>query len=172
MKKIVLAIILFFIVLFFSIYLTNLKISRFTSEKEYEIIDSLMYILEIKKIKTNVTYIEKTNESYFLGIEVHKDNLLTFGIIPINSPIERVRRIITLNNLENSVVGVKIFCDGNICDFINISKPYFILKPKENREIEIAVENKNITGYYEGYIYINVLKPKNKIWEVILYFLY
>ncbi|MEM5828127.1 MAG: hypothetical protein QW197_01315 [Candidatus Aenigmatarchaeota archaeon] len=157
--------------LFLILALSFISEIKFESENNTEIKDLFVFKVEITKIKTNVSYVEKTNSSYIpLGFEFHSD-VLSFGEIPINSPIERVRRVITLNNLDENVAKVKIFCKGNICNFLNISSNNFFLLSKEKKDVEISAENKNVKGNFEGYIYINVFKPKHKFLEVFVWLL-
>lgn len=173
-KVIILAAIITFFILSFIIAISFIRNLKFESEKEFEIRDFWFFRVEITRLKANVTYTyvnSSSNISYPIGIEIHEKNLLSFGMIPINSPIERVRRILNIENLDDYRAKVKIFCKGIICNFLNISENNFNLNAKEKKIVEISAENKKVEGYFEGYVFVNVFKPKDKIWEFLIFLL-
>lgn len=129
------------------------------SENFQEVRDLIFYVVEITKFKVNVSFIAAENETLPLGLEFH-ENVLSFGEVPINSPIERVRKSIFLSNRDHREAIVKVFCEGKVCNFLNFSQQIFKLKPYENVSLEISLENKGILGNFEGFVYINVIKRK------------
>jgi len=127
----------------------------------------LFFDIEINKIKANVSFTQNQNFSY--GIQ-HYADVLSFGVIPTKE-IKRVRKYLSLNNLDERMAKVYVLCRGEICKFLEIKDKEFFLSPKEKREIEISLINDGkAEGSFEGYIYVTIIKPKNNLWNFFLNF--
>lgn len=158
-----------FVVLFllFSLIQTELKVQiEDGNEIETKLI---LFDLFVKKIKANVSFVKIHYENVSIGLEIHERDVLSFGVVPLSSGIEGIRREIKIKNFENIKIKTKIKCEGKICDFIEIKEDSFILNPQEERKIVFRLRNNDVEGLFEGYIYIYFFKPKNRLCETFLY---
>jgi len=144
-----------------------LLLISFNNTENLEKVNFLLFDVEINKIKANVSFIQAQNFSY--GIQ-HYPDVLSFGVIP-SKEIKRVRKYLSLNNLDERISKVYVLCKGEICKFLEIKDKEFFLLPKEKKEVEISLINDGKTeGSFEGYIYVTIIKPKNNIWNLLLNF--
>lgn len=109
-------------------------------------------IIEKKKIYANII----VGDSY--GLDVNGSALM-FGMIP--SGKGSVSRDIFLTNSYKGDVKVKIYVEGNIKEFLQISDNDFILKKDEIKKVNFIVSAPAGTehGVYNGYVFVLIKNP-------------
>ena len=107
------------------------------------------------KLKANVTELRINNSKLLLGIS-NDPTEFNFGIVPENIT---VKKILNLKNNENFDSLIEIHIDGNISDYIKVEEENFLLKGKENKQIDITFNATKI-GYYTGEVEVYITTPK------------
>lgn len=103
-------------------------------------------ILEKKEVYASV------NVNNYIGFDINS-TALKFGTIP---PGNSAFRKIYLENSYNDTVRVKIYVEGKIKDFVEVSDNDFILLKNEKKEVNFVVKIPSETefGFYEGKIIV------------------
>lgn len=157
---------IFFILIFFLFLNFSFKDYKIEN-KDFYVNENLFFRFEIKRIFSNITIVNTTNQSYLIGFQI-EPNLLTFGAFSKDSPIKSIRRFIEIKNENYSIIQYEIKCIGKICENLEIkNEKGKILKQNVTVEIKFLIERAEI-GYYDGHIYVISKIPKNFISEFFL----
>ncbi len=94
-------------------------------------------VLEVYNINAdvNITY----NKTAF---KLTKDNILHFGSLPYTGKFSSTRTL-TFNNTYP--FDIKVFLKNNGPEWVYFSNNNFILKPNENKSIDVIINPKNVT---------------------------
>lgn len=141
--------------------------SKFVKNMTVERKSNVLFEYEIVRYPTDVE-ISPMGKNVTIGMVTDVWNL-RFGIVPVGGS---GKRIVSVRNLGDKIVKVRIEIYGNITPLITFNKNNFFLKPGKDEMIEFYVKPSHTTlvGFYNGEIDIISEKPKldfiYKLWGV------
>ncbi len=112
----------------------------------------------------NVTPANRSDKVLKVGVDPSTGSL-NFGRMYVDMPI---RKFIDVGNHEDIDVKICVMKYGQIAKYINASRDSFVIKPGEQRKIQISFVSDEI-GYFEGEVDIVIKKPRYKELIPLLY---
>jgi hypothetical protein len=128
--------------------------NQIVKERVFEVIEGPFFRTEITRLPASLEITSNENEMRI----PNEPFTLEFGVLPKNITSNK---IISVINVEETPVKVKLKRYGNISPFIDTGND-FVLGPYENRSVMVKASG-DIFGIYEGEVQVITKRPKN-VW--------